>query len=309
MYLLIGHSEDACCRAVSAAFEARGARAEIIANPMIHPWRVSWRFGDAPPRARFGQEQELELEGVLVRGRGEISGGQWQPGDLLYMQSEMQSALLGWLWALSCPVVNRPPAWLWHRPQVSLVFWQPLLWRSGLRAAEMMVGNVESDARAFGARHAGKAVYAPLTADERYLIEEEEDWSGLAAMQSVAPVALRQSLDDARLACIVGGRVVWDAQPPADRQVIEPRLTGFAAAIGLDFLQMVLARGGGDWRVVAVEPHPRFEQFGIVAQQAIAESLACLLVGANRESMQRSSIRCAANKLKPGLHLPQKRRA
>ncbi len=295
MYLLIGHPQDPCCQTVSAALESQGLQASIIANPMVHPWRVSWRFGDAKVKGQFGGEQgrEFELEGVLVRGRGEVEVGEWQSSDLLYMQSEMQAALLGWLWSLPCSVINRPPAWLWYRPQASLAFWQPLLWRYGLRAAEMMVSNVESEARTFGQRHASVAVYAPLTVGERYLIAGEEDWNGLAALERVAPVALRQSLDDAHLVCIVGKQVVWDGKPPADKLAIEPRLISFAAAMKLDFLQMVLAPSGGDWRVIAVEPQPCFEQFGAVARQTIAERLAQFLTAANA-SQCKAAVVCGA---------------
>ena len=150
-------------------------------------------------------------------------------------------------------------------------------------SVEMLVTNIESEARAFGERGEGGVVYAPLTSDDRYLIAGDDDWNGLAAMARVAPVALAQPHGASYLACVVGARVVWDGAPPVGAPAVEPRLLRFASAVGLSFLQVILADVRDDLRVVAVEPQPRLEQFGVSAQLEIAENLARLLTAESRD--------------------------
>ncbi len=42
----------------------------------------------------------------------------------VYVYAEKEAALLGWVWGLSCPVINRYPPELWFEPIESLEFWR-----------------------------------------------------------------------------------------------------------------------------------------------------------------------------------------
>ncbi len=200
MHLLLGDSHDPCCQSVRTVLEARNYPTRIIvANPMVHPSRFAWRLNNEQSASQLIWDEEPpvlddDITGVLVRSTGWIDPIGWQPDDLSYMQAETQAALLAWLWSLACPVVNCYPSAIWYHPKVSLLSWQRLMRRCGLPTLETLVTNVEQEARAFGRRLAlegvAGAVYGPLTSDLRYLVTDNEDWSGLADMQRCAPVCL-----------------------------------------------------------------------------------------------------------------------
>jgi hypothetical protein len=283
VYLLIANNFDSVCESVSAALQGRGLQTRIVANPFAAPPHFTWRLNDNEntSRLRWNDEPPLEddeIEGVLVRGGIGVETEGWQPDDLAYMQAETQAAMLGWLWSLRCPVINRYPASVWYRPVTPLLTWQSLLWRCGLKTPEMLVSNVPGEARAFGTQLQDEVVYAPLTSNARYLISTDEDWRGLEAMQSCAPVCVAQPHGATYLVCVVGERVIWNGAAPKNAMAFEPGLRRFAAEAGLSFLQLAMAGTPDDLRVVQVEPFPRVEQFSEAARQEIVSNLTHLLI-------------------------------
>jgi hypothetical protein len=280
MYLLLGSPGDFCCSAVFAALDARGWPARIVQNPTIHPARFSWRLDTDRSVSELAWDGEdpvsdETIDGVLIADAGWVDPAGWQPSDFAYIQAETQAAVLAWLWSLRCPVVNRYPADLWYRPQLPLLSWRPLLLRCGLPVADALVSNVEDEARAFGARSG--AVYRTLSTDAHYLVASDRDWSGLAAMQLRTPVWLTSPHGQPKLVCVVGGRAVWNGEPPPEAGVLEPALRRFAAASGLAFVEVVLADVAERVCVVGVEHHPHFEHFDGAAQQTIVAALIELL--------------------------------
>ena len=130
--------------------------------------------------------------------------------DRAYVQTEIQAAVLAWLWSLSCPVANRYPAHIWFRSQDALLFGTLCCCAAGCRA-ETLVSNVPGEARAFAERSlAGGALYAPLTSSARFPVTSDRDWAGIAAMQGYAPVSLTLPYEDPHVACVIGTQVVWD---------------------------------------------------------------------------------------------------
>ena len=287
MYLLIANNFDPCCESVSAALQAAGLEARIVANPFAAPPHFAWRLDDneSASRLRWNGEPPLEddeIEGVLVRSGVWMETEGWQADDLAYMQAETQAATLGWLWSLRCPVINRYPASVWYRPVTPLLAWHSLLWRCGLKTPEVLVSNVPGQARAFGAHLQDEVVYAPLTSGARYLISTGEDWQGLEAMQRCAPVCVAQPHGATQLVCVVGERVIWDGAAPPNAMAFEPGLRRFAAEAGLSFLQLAMAEMSDDLRVVQVEPYPRVEQFSEAARQEIVSNLTHFLTARQR---------------------------
>jgi hypothetical protein len=224
---------------------------------------------------------DQQIAGVFVQSSAWMDPEEWEPADLAYMQAETQAALLGWLWSLRCPVVNRYPSSVWYRPQAPLMAWFPLLHRCGLAVPESLVTNVEEEARAFGRRLVGEelggAIYGPLSGEARYLISREEDWQGLAALQRVTPVCLTAPHGLVQPACVVGERIVWEGEPCRDVAALEPALRRFVAAAGLNFVEVTLALSAGVMCVIAVEPHPRWQHFSDVCRRQIVEQIVNLL--------------------------------
>lgn len=268
----------------------------------MHPSRFAWRLDNEQSTSQLVWDDEppvldAQIAGVLVRSIGWIEPTGWQPADLAYMQAETQAALLAWLWSLPCPVVNRYPAAIWYRPKVSLLCWQYLLQRCGLPTLETLVTNVEQEARAFGRRLAQRgvqgAVYGPLTSNIRYLVTDEKDWSGLAAIQRCAPVCLTYPHGAAQFVCVAGEQVVWEGEPSAEAPQLEPALRRFATATGLAFVEFAFAPTVQGICVIAVETHPHFEHFGDTARQQIVEGLVQFLtddLGHRSKSLQGSFL-------------------
>lgn len=287
MHLLLGDPQDAFCLRVRSVLEARGFATRVIASPLVHPSRFAWRLDNEQSASRLAWNDEPpiagdDIAGVLVAGTAWIDPAGWERDDLAYVHAETQAALLAWLWSLPCPVVNRFPAAVWCRPRIPLLFWHGLLRRCGLPAPDTLVTNVDGEARAFGERagqeNRAAVVYGPLTSDARYLVTSDQDWNGVAAMQRYAPICLTRPHGAAQLACVVGGQVVWEGEPPPDMIPFEPALRRFATAAGLTFVELALAPDpDGRIGVVAVEPHPNFERFGDFARQRIVEEIVRLM--------------------------------
>lgn len=282
MFLLLGGPGDTCCRLVCDGLEARGAAARLVANPLAEPTRFSWWLDTGKPRSSLMLDKCMsvpneELAGVLVLGPALVDPAGWRPSDFLYAQVETQAALLAWLWSLECPVVNRYPPHIWYRPRAPLVSWRRLLESCGLSIPPTLITNVEDDARSFGREHATggleAVIYGPLTSDVRYLVTSADDWKGLSALQQVTPVCLSLPHGEPQHVCVVGGTVIWDGTPSSAMAGLEPSLSTFAAAVGLEFLELSLAPVSGEVCVIAVETHPLLDAFTPEAQDRIVEQL------------------------------------
>jgi hypothetical protein len=260
---------------------AQGHNVTVVPNLLAPPLLFSWRFDNAACASMIAWEEaqghvlsDTEVEGVLVRSIRWDSLSNLSLEDRAYVQTEIQAAVLAWLWSLPCPVVNRYPAHIWFRSQDALLFWHPLLLRCGLPALETLVSNVQDEARAFGERTQAGALYAPLTSSARFPVTSERDWAGIAAMQEYAPVSLTPPYEDSHTACVIGTQVVWDDKPSDEFTSLELALVSFAAGSGLAFVEVSLASTVKGVRVTGVNPYPRLEQFDRDAQQQIATKLA-----------------------------------
>ena len=298
MYLLIGSELDPCCRLVSDALDARDLEHRIISGPFTDSSRLSWYLDNNTSFSRLTLSDgttvnDVDIDGVLVHNTAWLNPEGWQPDDLAYIHLETQAALLGWLWGLRCPVVGRLESDLWYQPQAPLAFWQPLLSRCGLLTPEVLVTNIDREARAFGERMKEGAVYAPFTTPARYLVEAEADWSGIAMMQSYSPVCLAQPHGETQAVCVVGQRVVWDGALPPEAGGLESGLRRFARESGLSFVELASAKTASGTGVVSVDPLPCFWRFGEPARLAIVEALMELFkAGAARGGSNASTQTC-----------------
>lgn len=287
MHLLLGDPQDSWCLLISAMLKERSHPYRFIENPLSHPSRFSWRLDNDQSVSQVSWEGDPpvlndQISSVMVRRTmGSIAPNGWQPDDFAYMQAEMQAALLAWLWSLDCPVVNRYPAAIWCRPEMPLLYWQPQLTRCGLPILETLITNVEQEARSFSQTYpvAGEnsVIYGLLNNDMRYLLTSDNDWNGLHAMQQLAPLCLTHPHGIPQFVCVVGGQVVWAGKPPAGMTLFEPALRDFAAAVGLDFVELAFAPVSDNMYVIAVEPNPCFDHFNDAARQQIAKRIVQVL--------------------------------
>lgn len=285
-YLILGNPAEPCCASVAEELQRAGLRFLFIENPLVAPTCFSWHFDTLNSRSELvleGGERiaDEEISGVLMRTSAYIDPVGWDQTDWGYAQNELKAALLGWLWSLRCPVVNRYDANLWYQNQVHPLHWHNLLTRAGLRPLPTVISNVREEARVVG-ENSG-AVYTPLTTFSHYLLRTEEEWSGLFTMQEYAPTCVTVPHGQALLACVVGREVVWDGPPPEDAADLEEALVRFARSVGLDFVQVAFAPTHEGLRLVTVEHQPIFGQFSEQARTRITAKLVSVLRGQGLE--------------------------
>lgn len=290
MHLVLGRPDDSCCAGVLSRLLERGLPARLLADPLAPPTRFAWRLDDAGLDSRVALDgvNPTTISSVLVRDTGWLDPAGWDPTDHTYMLAETRAVLLAWLAGLPCPVINRVSAALWFRPRMSALGWRPLLRRAGLPTSETLLTNDSNSARDFGrqleANGSRGAVCTPLTGDAAWLITGS-NWSGLAALQKLAPACLTEPHGPTQCACVVGDRIVWDGPPPPAASVLERGFLRFAGAAGLDFVELSVApiqRGLG---VVFVEHLVQLDHFGMAARAHILDALVDMLVG------ERASVR------------------
>ena len=82
----------------------------------------------------------------------------------VYVYAEKEAALLGWVWGLSCPVINRYPPELWFEPIESLDFWRERSERFGL---ELIAVGAEQTASCYSVAVIGSRVIWDQGAPQR----------------------------------------------------------------------------------------------------------------------------------------------
>ena len=113
LFVIIGAAVDECAERVAGSLRETGREVVLSADPLVDPYALTWRLGSPASEdviswgtdARSGRE----IAGVFVRGaRALIDPSEWTVRDSAYVQSERHAALIAWLAALPCPVINRP---------------------------------------------------------------------------------------------------------------------------------------------------------------------------------------------------------
>ena len=222
-----------------------------------------------------------QIESVFVRSTGMLDPADWSLSDLNYMQAEFHAALLAWLTALECPVINRVPAELWYRSRLPLLHWLAPLRSCGLRVPDTIISSEPSKLEEYRAdaesNGTGGAVFQSLVQQNSWLVWPE-DWMGVAELSKHAPVCLSEPHGSVSLLCVVGRTIVWNHEPSADEAALSDQLVRFASLTGLDFVEVGLASVHAGIAVVHVDLLPRLERFTSAAREEIVDRLAMLLL-------------------------------
>ncbi|MBR0799471.1 hypothetical protein JQ615_29260 [Bradyrhizobium jicamae] len=276
MFILLGASDDPCLLAVSRALAARSHETRTISHPFMDPACSAWRFDSQRSDAVLAIEgKSVAIDGVLAARRVAPLAGphaEWSQEDLLYNRAEIEAALLGWLWGLPCPVIDRPPAWSWYGMRRPILVWSALLRQHGLPALDSVITGDVGEIMRFLAPQGGAAIEHANGCGARQLVPETRA-AEIAEHAPLAPIRLTELHDGAWRACVAGPHLVWDDGTPDAATQISARLRAFAAAAGLRFVEFVVTSDEKP-RVVDIEHRPRFELFGPLAQQAIAGGVA-----------------------------------
>ena len=291
MHLILGHPEDSCCAALRERLSAEECEARVIAAPLeapaLHQLRIDAN-GAYSTALILNDPPAVPIESVFVRSSGVLDPLGWLAADHVYMQAEVQAAMLAWLSALDCPVVNRVSAELWYRARLPLPHWLSPLRACGLRAPEMIITNDEAGIDGFRRDAEGRgvpgAVFLSLAQQDSWLVSGEE-WKGVMALGRHAPVCLAEAHGPVGLLCVVGQSIVWDREPISGESALSGRLLQFARSQGLEFVEIGLARVQAGIAVVHVDLLPRLERFSAGAQGLILDGLMELLLGRARSGL------------------------
>jgi hypothetical protein len=283
MYLLLGGQKDEFLTALLEAIRGANSEAAIVAGGFAQSTRLTWAFDSSHSEVRLmlpdgGHLNSDDIEGVVVRRSGGVERADWNSEDHSFIEAERQAALIGWLWSLPCPVINRLPAAVWFHSRLPLSFWNPALRLSGLSPIDCLISNVAQDLRAFGEQSRG-AVYTPLTGEGHYRLERDISWGQLADLHRQFPVHITAPYTELRFACVVGQEVIWDRGTQPVARDVEPALAKFAIVAGLSIFEIVVSQTIRGPCVTAVDPEPRLARYCAESRERIIDGVVGLLSG------------------------------
>lgn len=284
MHLVLGHPEDSCCTALLERLATAGYEARLIPAPLEAPAHHQLRIesnGICSTTLILDTPPATPIESVFVRSSGALDPADWVPADHAYMQAETQAAMLAWLFALDCPVVNRVNAELWYRARLPLLHWLARLRACGLLVPATIISNdaaeIDGFRREAETRDVSGAVFLSLAQHNSWLVGDD-DWDGVLALSTHVPVCLAEPHGRVGLLCVVGQAIIWDCEPTSGEAALSWRLLQFARLVGLEFVEIGLARVHAGTAVVHVDLLPRLERFCHDAQSRILDGLMDLLL-------------------------------
>ncbi len=100
MYLVVGDSKDPWCTDVYTRLKGSNQKVHIISNPLLYPTHFTWKLNSEHSVSKLQWNKKApiydnQIKGVFIRRAANIDGDGWEQDDYIYMQTEIQAALLG----------------------------------------------------------------------------------------------------------------------------------------------------------------------------------------------------------------------
>lgn len=129
LVLLINCTGDPLCVDLRKGLTDLGHPVRAIQELFRDPARISWRLDTDRSSSSLRLETggagfEAAISAVFVRKSPFAHKEGWALDESIYVHAEKEAALLGWIWGLPCPVINRYPSELWFEAVGSLEFWR-----------------------------------------------------------------------------------------------------------------------------------------------------------------------------------------
>lgn len=145
MFFLLSNKDDLLCHDFQQALQKQGHSTRVIED-LFRSGTVEWRLQSDRSLALCrsqdgGTISDRDIHGVLVRKPSFEPTQECPAVDTIYLRAEKEAALLGWIWSLNCPVINRYPAELWFAPIGSLDYWRGRLEPFGLESEHRWPGE------------------------------------------------------------------------------------------------------------------------------------------------------------------------
>jgi hypothetical protein len=267
--LALAGSRDELARHVLAQASQAGLEAVRVGEAELASLLLCWELPESDRPAYLvagGRRIDVrELAGVLVR---------WLPRALLaapaddeeeYLHHEWLAALLGFLRALPCPVVNRPkPLGSFRQPLLAAQ--GEVLRAAGLRLPPMLVTASAAEAREFESRYAGRIARAPLPAADSY------------------PACLVAAPEGARRRVLVAGAEAY-ADPVEGAELardLARRCVAAVRGLDLDLAELIVVSAQQGDTVLDLTDAPDWDLYTAEVRDRAANSLLALLAGAQR---------------------------
>jgi hypothetical protein len=167
LLLLLSDQNDILCRDLLRALKECSVR--LVEDFFGESAKVVLRVdsGGTSSVFRLGDGSTIsdrDILGVMVRKPLFRPKEGWSLADAGYLHAEKEAALLGWIWSLRCPVINRYGPEMWFGPSDSLDYWGGRLERAGL---EPEPATEEGSTRSYLASVIGARVIWDQGAPER----------------------------------------------------------------------------------------------------------------------------------------------
>jgi len=174
LFLVLGHHEDLLCQGVHRGLLDRGFKARIITDIFGDAAKSVLRLSATETSLHLESCDDLRLTiqdicGVFVTGTPQSLQTRFGASNGNY-SAEKSAAFLGWIWSLSCPVINRYCPEFWFECPESIEFWRGRLEPFGLES----IGSAGA-ARDVGGRDAAKSSRGHLVAVIGSKVVWEED--------------------------------------------------------------------------------------------------------------------------------------
>jgi hypothetical protein len=258
MILVLGSPEDELVRDIAAVADERGREVLHVSDPAaLH---LCWELPSPARQAYIGigdrRIPSTDLSGVLVRTLPAAALGYGTETDDEYLSKEWLAALLGFLAALPCPVINRPhPLRSFRQPL--LPRWAAEISAAGLRLPDMLVTRSPAEAADFHARYAG-------------------------AVREVSPHCLIATPSGIARRVVVAGSEAC-AVPAGMPGLLAARCLTMARLLGLGFAEFQVVSGAAGDTVMAIDDFPGASAWPPEVRGCIARALVTALAGAREE--------------------------
>jgi hypothetical protein len=287
--LILGRTEDPCCRLVHDQLLAAGWDAWLLPEDQLLPGLgFEWRPSVARQKGSIyysGREIDFaDIHGILSRAWSvPVSAQDFETADGRYICAEWNALLMAWLHAMPCLVINRIRPELWYKAQLNVADLASLLPRIPLKLPRSLVTTDIDDANEFCRSVRGPVRYSPLTQSSKYRIQTETDRQQLAALSGSLPLHLTKWVEGRAIdAFVVRSEVLFVDQ---DGQIsdessgpIAGHCVEVADALGLAFCKLSLvAAADGDWYCFGVDRTPQLYQCTTETQIDIVRALVRVL--------------------------------
>jgi hypothetical protein len=146
--LLCGNDGDLLLKDAARLLQSGGHGARFIEDFFDNTAKIAWRLGPERQSSLIRPPDGLaisdrEIRGVLVRKAPFERRDGWSAKDATYRHAEKEAAMLGWIWSLTCPVINRYSPELWFGPVDSIDYWHGRLERFSLEPERLRLRDAK----------------------------------------------------------------------------------------------------------------------------------------------------------------------